>query len=135
LFSIFTAKPKPKNNRVTNKHRPFRLQNRRKTKNHTPIRQPDQTDGRSKTLTHPSVFQVVAWIIVGLVVGAISGRMYTQNQLRRLSKDYHTQPNKKGIILGIVPLLIMLVTEFSVGWFLFDTSMQGSVLIKFFILF
>ena len=54
LFSLITLEPKPKRHLVTNQHRTLRNQNRRQTKNHPSIRQPNPTNNRSQTLNHPS---------------------------------------------------------------------------------
>jgi hypothetical protein len=69
---------------------------------------------------------LVAWIIVGAAVGIISGKKYTQNQLRRLSKEVQIYPNKKDMIFVIVPLLLVLPFGFLVSWFLFDALIRPS---------
>jgi len=47
-------------------------------------------------------FQVVSWIIAGLIFGIITGAMCTKNQLNRLSKEYQILPNRKDMILLFV---------------------------------
>lgn len=72
---------------------------------------------------------MVAWVIAGLTVGAISGGMYTQNQLKRLSKNNQIYPNIKDIILLCVPMLILFFIGVYSSWFLYGAYMQGSVLL------
>lgn len=63
-----------------------------------------------------SAFQIVAWIIAGLTVGAISGAIFTQNQLSRLSKDYQISTNGKDMVLLIVPTVLFFIFGFFVSW-------------------
>ena len=76
-----------------------------------------------------SGFQVVAWIFVGSAIGAISGMMYTKNQLRRLSKDHLIYPNGKDIILFIVPILILVLPSFFISWFVYGALIRGLALL------
>jgi hypothetical protein len=69
---------------------------------------------------------LLAWIIAGSAVGVISGTMYTQNQIRRVSRDYLILPNRKDMILAIVPMLIFFIFVSFVSWFLYDASLRGS---------
>lgn len=71
---------------------------------------------------------LVAWIIVGVAVGIISGKKFTQNQLGRLLKEVQIYPNKKDVIFAIVPLLLVLPFGFLVSWFLFDALTRQSSL-------
>ncbi len=72
---------------------------------------------------------LVAWAIVGVVVGVFSGKKYTQNQLQRLLKEVEIYLNKKDMILAIVPMLIMLSFSYLVNWFLFDALTRHSILL------
>ena len=72
---------------------------------------------------------LVVWIIVGVAVGIFSGKKYTQNQLRRLSKEVQIYPNKKDMIFAVVPLLLVLPFGFLVSWFLFDALVRQSSLL------
>ena len=70
-----------------------------------------------------SAFQVVAWIIFGVSVGAFSSIIFTQNQLGRLLKDYQFSTNGKDLVLLIVPLVL-----FSIFGFFVSLSFYGIML-------
>ena len=70
---------------------------------------------------------LVAWVIVGVAVGIISGKMYTQNQLRRLLKEVEIHSNRKDRILAIVPFLIVFPFGFLVSWVLFVASITSTL--------
>lgn len=69
-----------------------------------------------------SVFQIVAWIIVGLVFGVISHMLYTKNQLSRLSKDYQFTMNGRDGVLLIVPMVLFFVFTGVANSFLYSSS-------------
>lgn len=76
-----------------------------------------------------SLTYMVAWVIAGLTVGAISGGMYTKNQLKRLSKNQQIYPNIKDMILLCVPMLTLFFVGIYSMWFLYGAYMQGSALL------
>jgi len=69
---------------------------------------------------------LVTWLIVGVAVGIISGKTYTQNQLSRLLKEVEIYPNSKDKIFAIVPFLIILPCVFLASWVLFDSLILSS---------
>ncbi len=71
-----------------------------------------------------SAFQVIAWIIVGVAIGIVSMVVYTRKELCRLSRDYQTGVNWKGLIL--VLLVPGLVFTFG-GWYIFGSSLVGTI--------
>lgn len=76
--------------------------------------------------TYPiSALQLVAWIIAGLAVGAISCTMFTKNQLNRLLKDYKFSTNGEDMILFIVPTVIFFIFGFFVSK---PSALQGSLI-------
>jgi hypothetical protein len=75
-----------------------------------------------------TAFQLAVWIFAGLTVGVISGWLSTQNQLRRLAKDYKMEPNRKDIILLSAPILIFSIPSFLLIRFLFDPFTGTSIL-------
>jgi hypothetical protein len=79
---------------------------------------------------HPvSAFQAVAWIIVGLSIGAISALIFTKNQLGRLSKDYKFFTNGKDLVLLLVPQILFFIFGFIMSWYFGSStglpSLQG----------
>ena len=55
------------------------------------------------------IFQV-AWVIVGVTIGAISGLVETKKQLKRLSKDHLLNTNKDDLIILVIPLFLLFIT-------------------------
>jgi hypothetical protein len=52
---------------------------------------------------------LVAWIIAGLTIGAISGTVETRNQLKRLSKGHPLKTSKEDLIILIIPLFLLFI--------------------------
>ena len=52
---------------------------------------------------------LVAWIIAGLTVGAISGTIETKNQLRRLSKGHQLNTSREDLIILITPIFLLFI--------------------------
>ncbi len=52
---------------------------------------------------------IVAWIIAGLTIGAISGAIETKNQLKRLSKGHQLKTSKEDLIILIMPLFLLFI--------------------------
>ena len=75
-----------------------------------------------------TVFQLVVWIFVGLAFGVISGWLSTQNQIKRLARDYKMEPNRKDMILISTPILIFFIPSFLLIWFLFNPFIGTSIL-------
>jgi hypothetical protein len=52
---------------------------------------------------------LVAWIMAGLTIGAISGTVETRNQLKRLSKGHPLKTSKEDLIILIIPLFLLFI--------------------------
>jgi hypothetical protein len=76
-----------------------------------------------------SLFQIVAWIIAGLVVGVISGTIFARNQLGRLSKDFKFSANKKDAVVLIVPMGVFFIFGGFVSWFLQSSLELWAILV------
>lgn len=71
---------------------------------------------------HPiPLFQIMAWILAGLIVGIVSEALRTKNQLSRLSNDYQFTPNKKDQLFVIVPIVLFSILSGFVNWFLYSS--------------
>lgn len=67
------------------------------------------------------LFQIIAWLLAGLTIGMIANTLITKYQLGRLSRDYQFTPNRKDLIIFIVPLVLFSIFGGFVNWFLYSS--------------
>jgi|WetSurMetagenome_2_1015567.scaffolds.fasta_scaffold87295_2 hypothetical protein len=72
-----------------------------------------------------SSFQLIAWTIAGLALGAISCIIFTKNQLGRLIKDYQFSTTGKDVIFLIVSFVMFSIFGFFVSQ---SPAIQGSMI-------
>jgi hypothetical protein len=69
-----------------------------------------------------SALQSLAWIIAGLAAGTIIGKVFTNNQLVRLSENIKTKTTAKDLFFLVVPLIAFFILGYFASTYFYAIS-------------